>query len=125
VIVRRSSSGYAATAERLIAAIEDRGLTVFARIDHAAAAREAGMELAAEEVVLFGNPRAGTPLMQADPRVGVELPLRILIWEDGGSALLGHRDPRELAREYELQPHRETLEQMAALLDELVASAAA
>jgi uncharacterized protein (DUF302 family) len=125
VIVRRSSSGYAATAERLIAAIEDRGLTVFARIDHAAAAREAGMELAAEEVVLFGNPRAGTPLMQADPRVGVELPLRILIWEDAESALLGHRDPRELAREYELQPHHEMLEQMAALLDELVDSAAA
>ena len=125
MIVRRSSSGYAATAERLIAAIEDRGLTVFARIDHAAAAREAGMELAAEEVVLFGNPRAGTPLMQADPRVGVELPLRILIWEDGESALLGHHDPRELAREYDLEPHHEILERMAALLDELVDSAAA
>ena len=125
MIVRRSSSGYAATAERLIEAIDDRGLTVFARIDHAAAAREAGMELAAEEVVLFGNPRAGTPLMQTDPGVGVELPLRILIWEDEVGALLGHRDPRELAREYELQPHHETLEQMAALLDELVDSAAA
>jgi uncharacterized protein (DUF302 family) len=125
VIVTRSSSGYAATAERLIEAIDDRGLTVFARIDHAAAAREAGMELAAEEVVLFGNPRAGTPLMQTDPRVGVELPLRILIWEDAEGAMLGHRDPRELAREYDLRPHHETLERMAALLDELVASAAA
>jgi uncharacterized protein (DUF302 family) len=125
VIVRRSRSGYAATAERLIEAIDDRGLTVFARIDHAAAAHEAGMELAAEEVVLFGNPRAGTPLMQSDPRAGVELPLRILIWEDEVGALLGHRDPRELAREYELQPHHEILEQMAALLDELVDSAAA
>jgi uncharacterized protein (DUF302 family) len=124
VIVTRSSSGYAATGERLVAAIDDRGLTVFARVDHAAAAREAGMELAAEEVVLFGNPRAGTPLMQTDPRVGVELPLRILIWEDGEGALLGHRDPRELAREYDLEPHHETLERMAALLDELVASAA-
>jgi uncharacterized protein (DUF302 family) len=58
-------------------------LTVFARINHADAAREAGMERAAEEVVLFGNPRVGTPLMQTDPRVGVELPLRLLIWEDG------------------------------------------
>ena len=125
MIVTRSSSGYAATAERLIAAIDDRGLTVFARIDHAAAAREAGMELAAEEVFLFGNPRAGTPLMQSDPRVGVELPLRILIWEDAEGAVLGHRDPRELAREYDLQPHHETLERMAALLDDLVASAAA
>jgi len=125
VIVTRSSSGYAATAKRLIEAIDDRGLTVFARIDHAAAAREAGMELAAEEVVLFGDPRAGTPLMQTDPRVGVELPLRILIWEDEVGALLGHREPRDLAREYDLQPRHEILERMAALLDELVDSAAA
>jgi len=125
VIVRRSASGYAATAERLIAAINDKGLTVFARIDRATAAREAGLELAAEEVVLFGNPRAGTPLMQTDPRVGVELPLRILLWEDAVGAFLGHRGPRELAREYDLQPHHETLERMAALLDELVDSAAA
>ena len=125
VIVARSASGYAATAERLIEAIDDKGLTVFARIDHAAAAREAGMELAAEEVVLFGDPRAGTPLMQTDPRAGVELPLRILIWESGEGAMLGHLDPRELAREYDLQPHHETLERMAALLDELVDAAAA
>jgi uncharacterized protein (DUF302 family) len=125
VIVTRSASGYAATAERLIEAIDDKGLTVFARIDHAAAAREAGMELAAEEVVLFGSPRAGTPLMQTDPRVGVELPLRILIWESGEGAMLGHRDPRELSREYDLEPHDQTLERMAALLDELVNAAAA
>lgn len=125
MIVTRSNSDYAVTAERLIEAIDNKGLTVFARIDHAAAAREAGMALADEEVVLFGNPRAGTPLMQTDPRVGVELPLRILIWEDGEGASLGHRDPRELAREYNLQPHQETLERMAALLDELVSSAAA
>jgi uncharacterized protein (DUF302 family) len=124
VIVARSTLDYAATADRLIQAIDDRGLTVFARIDHAAAAREAGLELAAEEVVLFGNPRSGTPLMQTDPRVGLELPLRILIWEDREGALLGHGDPRELAREYDLQPQHETLERMAALLDELVASAA-
>jgi uncharacterized protein (DUF302 family) len=125
VIVIRSSSGHSATVERLVAAIEDRGLTVFARIDHAAAAREAGLELAAEEVVLFGDPRAGTPLMQTDPRVGVELPLRVLVWEDGESALIGHRDPRELAREYDLEPHHEVLERMAALLDALAAAAAA
>ena len=71
---------------RLITAITSRGLTVFARVDHAAAAREAGMELAAEELVVFGNPRAGTPLMQSDPRIGIELPLRMLVWEDGVGA---------------------------------------
>ena len=68
LVVKRSVSGYSDTMRSLLAAIERRGLTVFARIDHAAAAREVGLELAEEEVVLFGNPRAGTPLMQSDRR---------------------------------------------------------
>ena len=62
MIVKRSASDYAKTVDALLAAIEQRGLAVFARIDHAAGAREVGMELADEEVVLFGNPRGGTPL---------------------------------------------------------------
>ena len=67
--------------------------------------------------MLFGNPRSGTPLMQDDPRVGIELPLRILVWDDGGDVLVGYRDPRELAEAYGVGAHRATLEQMAALLD--------
>ena len=100
-------------------------MTLFATIDHAAAAKEAGLELAAEEVVVFGNPRAGTPLMQSDPRVGVELPLRLLIWEDSDDgALLGYDDPRELAARYDVGQHHGTLEMMSGLLAELVTEAA-
>jgi uncharacterized protein (DUF302 family) len=66
VLVTRSALGYADTVSRLIEGITSRGLTVFGQIDHAAAASEVGLELAAEVVVLFGNPRAGTPLMQSD-----------------------------------------------------------
>src|ERR1700743_923529 len=102
MIVKRSASDYAKTVDALLAAIEQRGLAVFARIDHAAGAREVGMELADEEVVLFGNPRGGTPLMQSDPRVGIELPLRMLVWREGEDVLLGYRDPRELSAAYEL-----------------------
>jgi uncharacterized protein (DUF302 family) len=116
--------GYADTVSRLIEAIRSRGLTVFGQIDHAAAAREAGLELGAEEVVLFGNPRAGTPLMQSDPRVGVELPLRMLAWEDRAGTLLGYNDPLELAARYDVEPHRATLEMMSALLATLAADAA-
>src|SRR2546423_15128046 len=94
VVVKRSTSGYAETVVRLVDAIESRGLTVFARVDHAAAAREAGLELADEQGVLFGNPRAGTPLMQSDPPIGVALPLRILLWADADGVLLGYREPR-------------------------------
>jgi uncharacterized protein (DUF302 family) len=124
MLVTRSTFDYAETAMRLIEAITSRGLTVFARIDHAAAAREADMDLAAEEVVLFGNPRAGTPLMQGDPRIGVELPLRILLWEDGDSVLVGYNDPRELAARYDVELHRATLERMSGLLAAVAAAAA-
>lgn len=116
VITTRSSTGLIETRRRLTDAITDRGLTVFARIDHAAAAREAGLELQPEEVVLFGNPRAGTPLMQADPRVGLELPLRMLVWEASEGVMVGYSDPLELAREYDVGEQRETLEQMSQLL---------
>ena len=124
MIVKRSANGYDETTRSLVEATERRGLTVFARIDHAAAAREVGLELPDEEVVVFGNPRGGTPLMQSDPRVGIELPLRILVWRQGEDVLLGYRDPRELSGSYDLAPVRSALEQMATLLDDLVAEAA-
>ena len=125
VVVKRSAYGYDETVARLTDAIESRGLTLFARIDHAAGAREAGLELADEQVVLFGNPRAGTPLMRSDPRIGVELPLRMLIWADASGALLGYRDPRELAGPYDIAAeHQPILEQMATLLGELADEAA-
>jgi uncharacterized protein (DUF302 family) len=124
VLVTRSKVGYADTVSRLIEAIRSRGLTVLGQIDHAAMASEAGLELAAEEVVLFGNPRAGTPLMRSDPRVGVELPLRMLVWEDPDGTLLGYNDPLELAARYDVEQHRATLEMMSALLAALAADAA-
>jgi uncharacterized protein (DUF302 family) len=119
-----SSSGHAATLTRLLDAIARRGLTVFAQIDHAAAAREASMELPAEVVVLFGNPRAGTPLMQEDPRVGIELPLRILVWDQEGRTLVGYNDPQDLAGSYELRATSATLAAMSSLLQDLAAAAA-
>ncbi len=124
MIIKRSVSSYSETASSLVEAIERRGLTVFARIDHAAAAHEAGLELADEEVVLFGNPRSGTPLMQSDRRIGIELPLRMLVWRDREDVLLAYRDPLELGSAYEVVMHQPTLEQMATLLDELATEAA-
>lgn len=124
VLIKRSTIGYDETISALVAAIERRGLTVFAHIDHAAGAREAGLELDAEDVVLLGSPRNGTPLMQSDRRIGVELPLRVLLWREQDQVMLGYRDPRELSSAYDVAEHRDTLEQMAALLDELAAEAA-
>ena len=120
----RSTSGYAETMGRLIEAITSRSLIAFGRIDHAAGASEAGLELGPEEVVLFGDPRAGTPLMQSDPRIGIELPLRMLVWEEGEGVLLGYNDPRELAGRYDVEVHHATLDTMSGLLAALAADAA-
>jgi uncharacterized protein (DUF302 family) len=124
VIVKRSVSSYSDTMEALLAAIERRGLRLFARIDHAAAAHDVGLELEEEEVVLFGNPSGGTPLMQSDRSVGIELPLRILVWREGEQTLLGHGDPRDLSDAYALSEHTAVLEQTASLLEQLVVAAA-
>jgi uncharacterized protein (DUF302 family) len=123
MIVRRSASDYSETTRSLMEAIERRGLTVFARIDHAAGAREVGLELPDEEVVLFGNPRSGTPLMQCDRRIGIELPLRMLVWREGNDVWLGNADPRELSSAYGVASRADILEQMATLLDQLATEA--
>jgi uncharacterized protein (DUF302 family) len=124
LIVKESASGYSETATRLGEAIRRRGLTRFARIDHAAAARRVGLELAPEEVLIFGNPQAGTGLMQRDPRVGYELPLRMLVWQEGKRVLVGYRDPSVLADSYDVGELQSVLNRMAMLLDELAAEAA-
>ena len=124
MIVRTSSRSYPETRNALVQAIEGHSLTMFARIDHAAGAREVGMELADEEVLLFGSPRGGTPLMQSDSKIGIELPLRILLWREGERVMLGYKDPRELGAIYEVKEHVAVLEQLAGLLEQLVGEAA-
>jgi uncharacterized protein (DUF302 family) len=124
VITQRGISGFAATMTALVAGMERRGLTVFALVDHGAGAREAGLELENEQVIVFGNPRTGTPLMQDDPRIGIELPLRILVWQKGAEVCIGYRDPRELSSTYDVRAHEATLDQMAKLLEELATEAA-
>jgi uncharacterized protein (DUF302 family) len=119
-----SSFGYSTTLARLLESIVRRGLTVFGQIDHAAAARGVGMELADEVVVVFGNPRAGTLLMQEDARVGIDLPLRILVWDEEGQTTVGYNDPRDLARAYALSSGEPTLEAMWSLLQALASEAA-
>jgi uncharacterized protein (DUF302 family) len=78
-----------------------QGYECFARIDHAALAAEAGLALRPTEVIIFGNPRAGTPLMQASQTVGIELPLKALVWQDSSEKVwLGYNDPQWLAKRH-------------------------
>ena len=95
---RLSSYGPKETMDRLAAAVTDHGVTILARIDHASAAAKIGMELRPTEVPIFGNPRAGTPLMQAAQTMGIDLPLKALVWQDEkGKTWLSYNDPKWLA----------------------------
>jgi uncharacterized protein (DUF302 family) len=101
LIVRPSSFGPEETMDRLAAAVTGHGMTVLARIDHAAAAAEVGMALPPTAVLVFGNPRAGTPLMQAAPTIAIDLPLRALVWQDeAGRTWIACNEPRWLAERH-------------------------
>ena len=108
----------ATTTERLAAAVTKRGMAVLARIDHAGAAAKVGLALRATEVVMFGNPRAGTALMQAAQTMGIDLPLKALIWQDEeGRTWLSYNDPHWLAKRHGLSAGAEkTLAAMAEAL---------
>ena len=89
------------TADRLAAEIVARGMTVFARIDHAAGAAAVGMTMRATEVLIFGNARGGTPLMLIEQTIGIDLPLKALVHQDAdGKVHLSYNDPHWLARRH-------------------------
>jgi len=109
------------TVRRLDETMRAKGLTVFARIDHRAGAREAGLEMQDEQVLIFGNPRAGTPLMMARPLVGLDLPLRVLVWRaPDGQVWASYQDAAFIARRYGLP---EGLEKNIAAVPALVEAA--
>jgi uncharacterized protein (DUF302 family) len=98
-----SSFGAKETMDRLEAAVKAKGLTVFARVDHAAGAAEVGLPLRPTELLIFGNARGGTPLMQANQVVGIDLPLRALVYQDAaGKVWLAYNNPDWIARRHGL-----------------------
>ncbi|MDR6906950.1 uncharacterized protein (DUF302 family) [Agromyces sp. 3263] len=106
--------------DALLAALARRGIHVFAVIDHAAAARNAGLELPDETVVIFGDPGVGTALMLADARVGIDLPLRILAWSDSRGTHVAYRDIRDLTETFDVTSAQETIGRLGGLLPQLV-----
>lgn len=94
LISLRSAHSGQETIARVEAELAAKGVTVFAKIDHAAGASAAGMTLRLTTLIIFGNARAGTPLMQTCQRAGIDLPLKALVWEDGdGTVWLSYNDP--------------------------------
>lgn len=105
-IVRiRAHHSVAETVDRLEALLKERGILVFARIDFSGDAAKAGLTMRPEQLLIFGNPKAGTPLMLASPVAGLDLPLKALVWEDAnGATWIGYNDPLYVIRRHDLAP---------------------
>ena len=103
LITLRSSHAPKDTMNRLETEVKSKGMMVFARIDHAAGAGEVGLALRPTELLIFGNAKGGTPLMQSIQTIGIDLPLKALVWQDGsGSTWLSYNDPSWLAKRHGL-----------------------
>jgi uncharacterized protein (DUF302 family) len=114
------------TMDRLEAAVKAKGMTVFARVDHAAGAAEAGLSLRPTAVLIFGNAKAGTPLMQSVQTVGIDLPLKALVWQDtSGDTWLSYNDPAWLAQRHGLAGTETVVGMMTAALDAVAKAATA
>ena len=102
VVNKVSHATVAETVARIIAELEARGMKLFATIDHSGEARAAGLELREAKLVIFGTPRTGTPIMQAAPLAGLDLPLKVLVRADAGRTCVSYTAPAELAAQYQL-----------------------
>ena len=122
----RSNFGPQDTIDRLETAIKAKGMTVFARIDHAAGAAVVGLTLRPTEVVIFGNARGGTPLMQSVQTLGIDLPLKALVWQDtAGATWLSYNDPAWLAERHGLSGAEAPVGAMTAALEAVAKAATA
>src|SRR5215510_2739513 len=102
VVTKRSPWSMAETLARLSAVVAARGMEVFAVIDHSGKARDAGLDLRDTKLVIFGSPRATTPVIDAAPLAALDLPLRVVVWEDGHQTRVSYPAPAAVARRYGL-----------------------
>ena len=113
----KSAHSVAITADRLENILQAKGMTVFKRVNHAAGAASVGKELRPTELVIFGNPKVGTPLMQCSHSIAIDLPQKALIWEDdGGQVWLSYNDPQFLALRHDTRGCDAVLKKVAGAL---------
>ena len=129
LVTRPSAHGVRDTLDRFAGAVRAQGWVVFAEIDHAAAAHAVAMELPARTAVLFGNPTAGTPAMAAHPSLALDLPMRVLVWQDGQGRVFVTRSTGADIAQRVFARHGVTVpatgqQETEALLDRLVRQAA-
>ena len=120
LVQKQSRYSVSETLDRLTNILKAKGITIFARIDHAAGAQKVDLKLRPTQLLIFGNPKMGTPLMQADPHIGLSLPLKVLAFRDrDGKVWLSYRQPSDLQAAYDLAAQGRIFAKMRDALDRL------
>jgi len=124
MVVKQSPYTVAKTLDRLTAVMQKKGITIFARVNHTAGAQNVGLQLKPTELLIFGNPKLGTPLMQAKREIGVDLPLKALAWQgDAGKVWLGYTAPDALKARHGVDGRDGVFKKMTGALDKLTSAA--
>jgi len=117
LVTLKSTHSVKATADKLIGMLKKKGMTVFIRIDHAAGAKKVGKTLRPTQVVIFGNPKAGTPVMQCSQNAAIDFPQKALIAEDAkGNVTLSYNDPKYIAKRHNIQGCDKVLTKISGIL---------
>ena len=125
VVVVNSNHDVKTTMDRLEKILTEKGITVFARVNHAAGAESIGQTLRPMELLVFGNPKLGTPLMQKNQEIGLDLPLKALVFQtEKGNTQIAYTDPAFLAKRYGMTEPAKVFETMAGALKNFTAAAA-
>lgn len=126
LIQKTSPHSVQATMDKLEAAVKNAGANVAARVDHAAAAKTVDIDLAPNQVLIFGNPNIGSPIFAENPAAGLDLPIRVVVYEDAsGQTIVSYHDPAELANSFGLSPDMKSFQMMAGALGKLTDAAVA
>jgi len=126
LVTKNSPYSVSETVDRLQSAVEGAGATVFARVDHAAGADSVDAELRPTTMLMFGNPKLGTPAMQLSQSSGLDLPLRVVVYEtEAGDVVLAYHPPADLAEDHGIPADAEVLAKMTGALDGLTGKAIA
>ena len=124
MVIKSSKYPVGVTIDRLEAVAREKGMTLFARIDHAAGAEKVGMKMPPSQVLIFGNPKGGTPLMLASPSAALELPLRVAVWEDAqGKVWLGYNTVEYVSQRHAVNGKDELVKMLDGALDGITSKA--
>lgn len=124
IVITRSTHDVNETINRLEAALRAKGVTIFARIDHAANAQRVHVTLRPAQLLIFGNPKLGSPLLQSNPMVGLDLPMKALAWEDAdGKVWLAYTAAATIAKRYRIENRAAVVDKMTGALKNFAAAA--